>query len=61
LEENGPRANAHAHRDRDIAYSLARAGNKVQTNMPGLDGPELDTVYARGAAWLDGKPLEIPS
>ena len=29
--------------------------------MPGLDGPELDAVYARGAAWLDGKPLEMPS
>ena len=46
---------------RHLAYSLVRSGNKVQTNLPGLDGPELDAVYARGAAWLDGKPLEMPS
>ena len=42
-----------------LAYSLVRSGNKVKTDIPGLDGPELDAVYARGAAWLDGKPLEI--
>jgi hypothetical protein len=46
---------------RHLAYSLVRSGNKVQTNMPGLDGPELEAVYARGAAWLDGKPLQMPS
>jgi hypothetical protein len=45
---------------RHLAYSLVKSGNKVQTNMPGLDGPELEAVYARGAAWLDGKPLEMP-
>jgi len=46
---------------RHLAYSLVRSGNKVQTTMPGLDGPELEAVYARGAAWLDGKPLQMPS
>jgi hypothetical protein len=46
---------------RHLAYSLVRGGNKVKTDIPGLDGPELDAVYARGAAWLDGKPLEIPA
>jgi len=46
---------------RHLAYSLVRSGNKVQTNMPGLDGPELAAVYSRGAAWLDGKPLQMPS
>jgi len=42
-----------------LAYALVRAGRKVRTDMPGLDGPALDAVYARGAAWLAGKPLQI--
>jgi hypothetical protein len=25
--------------------------------MPGVIGPELDALYARGAAWLAGKAL----
>jgi hypothetical protein len=25
--------------------------------MPGLKGPEVEALYARGAAWLQGKPL----
>jgi hypothetical protein len=25
--------------------------------MPGLTGPEVDALYARGAAWLAGRPL----
>jgi hypothetical protein len=29
----------------------------VKTDMPGLDGPQLEALYARGAAWLKGKPL----
>jgi hypothetical protein len=37
---------------RHLAYALVRAGQKVRTDMPGLDGPALDAVYARGAAWL---------
>ena len=44
---------------RHLAYSLVRAGQKVRTDVPGLDGPALDAVYARGAAWLAGKPLEM--
>lgn len=42
---------------RHLAYSLVRAGQKVRTDVPGLGGPALDTVYARGAAWLAGKLL----
>jgi hypothetical protein len=43
---------------RHLAYSLARAGHQVKTDMPGLDGPELKALYTRGAAWLEGKPLQ---
>jgi hypothetical protein len=25
--------------------------------MPGIEGAELDTLYARGARWLNGKPV----
>jgi hypothetical protein len=25
--------------------------------MPGLTGPEVEALYARGAAWLAGQPL----
>jgi len=34
-----------------------RIGYKVKRDMPCLDGPELDALYARGAAWLKGKKL----
>jgi hypothetical protein len=44
---------------RHLAYSLMRSGQKVRTDVPGLDGPALDAVYARGAAWLAGKPLQM--
>jgi hypothetical protein len=44
---------------RHLAYALVRAGQKVRTDVPGLDGPALDAVYARGAAWLAGKPLQM--
>ncbi len=39
---------------RHLAYLQARIGYKVKPDMPGLEGPELDTLYARGARWLDG-------
>jgi hypothetical protein len=42
---------------RHLAYMQARIGYTVKTDMPGLDGPELDSLYARGAAWLAGKPI----
>jgi hypothetical protein len=42
---------------RHLAYMQARIGYQVKRDMPGLDGPELDALYARGAAWLDGKPI----
>jgi hypothetical protein len=42
---------------RHLAYMQARIGYKVKTDMPGLDGPELDALYVRGAAWLAGKAI----
>jgi len=42
---------------RHLAYMQARIGYKVKTDMPGLDGPELEALYSRGAAWLEGGKL----
>ena len=42
---------------RHLAYLQTRIGYKVKTDMPGLDGPELDALYAKGEAWLKGKKL----
>jgi hypothetical protein len=29
----------------------------VKTDMPGMEGPELDVLYAKGEAWLKGRKL----
>jgi hypothetical protein len=42
---------------RHLAYLQARIGYPVKTDMPGLDGPAVEALYGRGAAWLAGKPL----
>lgn len=42
---------------RHLAYMQARIGYKVKKDMPGLDGPEVEALYARGQAWLDGKAI----
>jgi hypothetical protein len=42
---------------RHLAYMQARIGYNVKKDMPGLDGPEVEALYARGKEWLDGKPL----
>jgi hypothetical protein len=42
---------------RHLAYMQARIGYKVKKDMPGLDGPEVEALYARGKSWLEGKPL----
>ena len=39
---------------RHLAYLQARIGYDVKTDMPGLDGPEVEALYAHGAAWLAG-------
>ncbi|WP_280864164.1 hypothetical protein [Streptomyces sp. SAI-127] len=42
---------------RHLAYLQSRIGYPVKPDMPGLTGlagPEVEALYARGAAWLDG-------
>src|SRR6202020_1198470 len=39
---------------RYLAYLQVQAGYPVKTDMPGLRGPEVEALYARGAAWLAG-------
>jgi hypothetical protein len=42
---------------RHLAYLQTEIGFKVKPDMPGLKGPEVEALYARGRAWLEGKPL----
>jgi hypothetical protein len=42
---------------RHLAYLQTRIGYVVKKDMPGLQGPDVEELYARGAAWLAGKPL----
>jgi hypothetical protein len=42
---------------RHLAYLQSGIGYEVQPDMPGLDGPEVEALYADGAAWLAGEPL----
>jgi len=41
---------------RHIAYLQTQIGYTVKRDMPGLVGPELERLYAHGAAWLAGGP-----
>ena len=40
---------------RHLAYLQTKIGYKVKPDMPGIEGPELDALYARGARWLEGE------
>lgn len=40
---------------RHLAYLQTQHGFTVKPDMPGISGPELDALYARGAAWLKGE------
>ena len=42
---------------RHLAYLQTRIGYTVKRDMPGLVGPEVEALYARGAAWLAGQAL----
>jgi hypothetical protein len=42
---------------RHLAYLQARIGYDVKRDLPGLEGPALEALYARGAAWLRGEKL----
>jgi hypothetical protein len=39
---------------RHLAYLQVQVGYDVKPDMPGLEGPEVQALYARGAAWLKG-------
>ena len=41
---------------RHLAYVQTKLGFKVKADMPGLKGPAVEALYARGAAWLAGGP-----
>jgi SnoaL-like protein len=41
---------------RHLAYLQTGLGYAVKPDMPGLVGPEVEALYARGAAWLAGAP-----
>ena len=42
---------------RHLAYLQTRVGLTVNRSRPGLDGPELEALYAKGADWLVGKTI----
>jgi hypothetical protein len=44
---------------RHLAYLQTRIGYTVKRDMPGLKGPEVERLYARGASWLSGKPIAM--
>jgi hypothetical protein len=39
---------------RHLAYLQVGIGYPVKPDMPGLTGPEVEALYARGAEWLRG-------
>ncbi len=43
---------------RHLAYLQTTIGYRVKHDMPGLKGPEVEALYARGAAWLAGRALD---
>ena len=42
---------------RHLGYAQARIGYTVKRDMPGLKGPEVAALYARGRAWLAGSSV----
>jgi hypothetical protein len=44
---------------RHLAYLQSGIGYKVKPDMPGLDGPEVEALYARGAGWLRGEDAQV--
>jgi hypothetical protein len=42
---------------RHLAYIQTLVGYTVKRDMPQLQGPEVEKLYGRGKAWLEGQPL----
>ncbi|HUA18025.1 MAG TPA: nuclear transport factor 2 family protein [Bryobacteraceae bacterium] len=43
---------------RHLAYLQHHLGFPVKPDMPGLKGPAVEALYARGKRWLAGEPIE---
>jgi SnoaL-like domain len=43
---------------RHLAYLQTKLGFTVKRDMPTLKGPEVQRLYARGAAWLSGRATQ---
>jgi hypothetical protein len=43
---------------RHLAYLQTKIGFTVKRDMPGLKGPVVEGLYARGRRWLDGGPCD---
>ena len=52
LELDADTLNAFPDGYRHLAYAQTAIGYDVKRDMPGLTGPEVQDLYARGAAWL---------
>jgi len=44
---------------RHLAYLQSKIGYPIKRDLPGLDGPALDALYANGAEWLKGKKMKL--
>ena len=42
---------------RHLAYAQTKIGYTVKRDMPGLKGPEVEALYEKGRAWLNGDAL----
>ncbi len=42
---------------RHLAYLQTRIGYTVKPDMPGLDGKEVEALYAKGERWLKGEKI----
>jgi hypothetical protein len=45
---------------RHLAYIQTQIGYEVKPDMPGLTGPEVEGLYARGRRWLAGEAVARP-
>ena len=43
---------------RHLAYLQTNIGFKIKKNMPGLMGPEVESLYGYGRDWLAGKAID---
>lgn len=41
-----------------LAYLQVQIGYEIKMDMPGRRGPEVQALYARGKAWLNGEALD---